>query len=146
FGDGILKGIRFGSRPGRVLERKNRIVLGLFHQRKGLFEIRLTFARKSHDDICRQSDFALGSLDEIHTSQILIAGVVAFHTPKNRGRTGLNGQMNLVADCRNRLDDLNDLWMKIAGMWGCETDASNSFDGSHSPQQLRKGSNLAGWV
>ena len=77
-------------------------------------------------------------------SQIPVARVFAGHGFEDGGRTGLDRQMDMVAQGRKGVDRVDDIFGEIARMRGGEAHAPDARDLADGGEQLGEG-HLAGW-
>ncbi len=79
----------------------------------------------------RRADFSSATIFEI-----FVARVGAAHGAENARRTGLHGQVNVIAELRRRVDRFDDVAAEIARMRGGEAHAANARDSRGRDEQF----------
>jgi len=145
FRDGVFHVDGGGVRTTRILEAINRVVAYFFEQCDGVFEVAIGLARKADDDVGGQRDVTLGRLGPGNALEVPVAGVFTLHGLEYGGAAGLDGEMDVVAEGRNGVDDVDDIAGEIAGMRGGKADALDAVDLTDRGEKLREGA-FAGWI
>src|SRR5579862_7430546 len=123
--DGINHHQRRGIGPRRILEAEDAIVLDGGKKVHGLDEVVGRLSGESDDDVGGERDWPPGGFDPGDAFQVPVAGVLAGHGLQNTGRSGLDGQMDMVAEGREGVDGLDNVAGEVARVAGGEADAAN---------------------
>jgi hypothetical protein len=145
FGDRILHVDGRGVGAGGVFEAVNRVVAYLFEERDGVFEVLVGLAGEANDDVRRERDVAPCGFGPGNALEVPVAGVVALHGLEDGGAAGLDGEMDVVAEGGDGVDDVDDVAGEVAGVRGGKADALNARDFAYGGEEFGEGA-LAGGI
>ena len=78
--------------------------------------------------------------------EVPVAGVLALHGLEDGGAAGLDGEMDVIAEGRDGVDCVDDVFGEVAGVGGREADALDAVDFAYGGEEFGEGALAAGVV
>ena len=122
----------------RVLKAEDGVITDFAEQCHGVFEVFVGFAGEADDDVGAEGDVAAGCLGPGNALEIPIPGVLALHGAQDVGRAGLHGEMDVVAERWDGVDDVDDVLGEVAGVRGREAHSADAVDLADGSKEFSK--------
>lgn len=119
-----------------VRKHKRHIVAHRIEQRQRVLKLVVRLAAKAANKVARQRHVRHQRAYPIDQLQVRFARVTASHALQHRRVARLRGQMDVLANVRMRLHDVQHRVGKVLGMRRRETDANARMAFGHVEQQL----------
>ena len=103
-----------------------------------VLEVRCCLARESHDHVRREGYTGNGLPNSLNQVEVFLARVATSHRLQDAGRSGLHGQVQVLADPRQVPHRLDQARAGMSRMRTCEANAINPWNGVDVSQELRE--------